>query len=473
MHARPLRGHLLLSCGACLLGACGGSPFTSGSDAGGSDATSDGGRPETTGTDAAADGLGDTGADGLAEAAVEGGADTGADADSEAGVDAGHDSGVDAAVEAAADAGVEAATDAGPGDAAHADAATDAGADGAADASDGAVVSPNVVFVTAQSFTGAMGGLAGLDGACQTAAKAAGLPGPFIALASSSTTGAASRVAGARGWVRTDGKPVADTASQLTSGKLAYPIDLDEHGQLVDAPPWVVATGTTSGGTPYPGQTCADWTSATSTDTFIGNEVGTEGDLFSYTEGSCGQPFRLVCLQTSQVAPVSVAKVSGRHAFLSGPYAPGGGLAAADARCQADATSASLSGTYMALLATSTASAASRFDTTGAPWVRPDGVPVFAQASDLSTLTMVAPPCVDAFGVLWTFDAAVWTGASSVSSAGSLTTTCQDWSSSASADMGSTGLSGFMQINGVTWFRANGSVACSTTGYARLVCLEK
>jgi hypothetical protein len=234
-----------------------------------------------------------------------------------------------------------------------------------------------------------------------------------------------------------------------------------------------VATGTTSGGTPYPGQTCADWTSSTSTDTFIGNELGTEGDLFSYTEGSCGQPFRLVCLQTSQVAAVSVVKATGRHAFLSSAFAPGGGLAAADARCQADATSASLPGTYLALLATSTASAASRFDVTGPAWVRPDGVPVFAQASDLTALTMVAPPCVDATGTFWTFDAPVWTGGSAVSTAGSLATTCQDWASSASTDMGSTGLSGFMQVNGVTWFRANGSVACSTTGLAHLVCLEK
>ena len=74
-----------------------------------------------------------------------------------------------------------------------------------------------------------------------------------------------------------------------------------------------------------------------------------------------------------------------------------GGLAGADAICQARAQAGGLAGTYRAWLSTSTASAFSRLGTASG-WVRPDGKPVFDSRADLTTPRMFHPIRIDERG---------------------------------------------------------------------------
>ena len=70
-----------------------------------------------------------------------------------------------------------------------------------------------------------------------SAAQAAGLSGTFVALLSTSTVDAKSRLGTARGWVRTDGKPFADRQEDLfrsnCGSALYYPPRLDEFGNIL------------------------------------------------------------------------------------------------------------------------------------------------------------------------------------------------------------------------------------------------
>src|SRR5262245_23472284 len=82
------------------------------------------------------------------------------------------------------------------------DVSSDVSSDGA---SDGATARPNVAFVTRGVYSGALGGLSGADGICQTAAISAGLPGTFVAWLSTSTVNARDRFAASHGWIGTNG----------------------------------------------------------------------------------------------------------------------------------------------------------------------------------------------------------------------------------------------------------------------------
>src|SRR4051812_9068951 len=63
----------------------------------------------------------------------------------------------------------------------------------------------NVAFVTSGVFSGNLGGVAGADAACTAAAQAGNRSGTFVAFVSSTGENAIARLAGSRGWMRTDG----------------------------------------------------------------------------------------------------------------------------------------------------------------------------------------------------------------------------------------------------------------------------
>src|SRR5262245_32537060 len=82
-------------------------------------------------------------------------------------------------------------------------------ADQVPDAADAAPISANIVFITSGPVVpGNLGGLGGADLVCQNHAMSAHLPGHYIAWLSTHTDDARARLtnAGARGWVRVDGK---------------------------------------------------------------------------------------------------------------------------------------------------------------------------------------------------------------------------------------------------------------------------
>jgi hypothetical protein len=273
-------------------------------------------------------------------------------------------------------------------------------------------------------------------------AIAASLPtGTYKAWLSTSTVSAVSRLGTARGFVRVDKAPIADQISDLTSGKILNPIDLDEAGHNDSFPANSdVWTGSTNDGTLGSTGTCNDWTSTSGS--VFGETGHFDGGPTVWSDISGGSSCdnaaqnHLYCFDTSHNSQLIVTSVPGRLAFVTvGLFDPSTGLSGADALCQSEATAASLpgAGSFKALLSTSTASAASRFDMTAmsAPFVRPDGIKI-ADAPTLASGSISSGIWQFADGSYFTgFDKFVWTGSTVPNTTGALTDTCSDWTSKA------------------------------------------
>lgn len=130
-----------------------------------------------------------------------------------------------------------------------------------------------IVFVTSETFTGNLGGIAGADAKCQALADAAGLDGAFRTWLSDTSSSPAADPTFYKHdgpYVRVDGVKVAQNWEDLTDGTLLAQIEVDETG----AHPYrqngnpsrsmVFTHGNAHGeGTATaPDQTCMDWTSA-------------------------------------------------------------------------------------------------------------------------------------------------------------------------------------------------------------------
>jgi hypothetical protein len=285
----------------------------------------------------------------------------------------------------------------------------------------------NFIFVTAETFpVTALTPLSAADALCAQSAATAGLPGTYVAWLSTSAVNAKDRLGSARGWVRPDGNPFADTQSDMRSGRIFFPPYLTAKGRPTEE--WV-ATGTTDQGIADP-QTCNDYTS-TSGNLKAGDTRETTSNWTYFGAHDFGFPcsnkFPIYCFGTDRQKPVTVTPQPGRLAFLSTlSWQSGGGLTSADASCQTDAMSAGKSGTFKALLATSGASAASRFDAAGMPWVRVDGIPIAAPGTSPFDDGLQVPLNVTAAGSYRGFD---WiaTGADAPNVMGSVGSTCNDW----------------------------------------------
>ncbi len=314
---------------------------------------------------------------------------------------------------------------------------------------------PNRVFISSVSYDGNFGGVAGADMKCNQLAVAAGLTGTYAAMLSDTTTGWLAHLGSARGFVRTDGEPLADRATELDDA-IRYAVRLDESGNDVGVlTRWVCHYGNT--GT----NRCADWTSALSTDT--ASVVSSVQSLRLDSGGAsatCDTSRRLMCAGIErQVTLAPIAEV-GRFAFVSTTlWSPDTGIAAADAVCQADADASSTPGSYRALLATSTASALSRFDLAGTRWVRRDGVAMLPSTAQWATAAL--------------FDAAPVEGTSAIGyqliitgtrSLGQVATgnNCGDWSSTSGS------------MDGLwTWDATTSMVTGVPCGARRIYCLQQ
>ena len=306
----------------------------------------------------------------------------------------------------------------------------------------------NVVFVTSQIYDGSINGtgLRGADSACQMLANKAGLPtGTYKAWLSTSRVDAVSRLGSARAFVRVDGAPIADQVSDLTSGKILNPIDLDESGNdISEAQSSDVWTGSTNAGTSSPYGNCNDWTSISRK--AFGESGHFDGGPAQWSDDNSAfgcndnEQLHLYCFDTSHAEPLTYTPVSGRVAFASKTdFDPSTGIATADKICQTEASSAGLvnADTFMALLSTSTVSAASRFDMTmgSKPFVRPDGIKI-ADAPSLAMGAISSGIWQYADGTYSTvFDQNPATGSTAPNLTGNLTDTCDDWSSEASTEI--------------------------------------
>ena len=255
---------------------------------------------------------------------------------------------------------------------------------------------------------------------------------------------------------------------------MRYPPSLDESGHAVAADALVV-TGTTSAGEAAiaqnegEGGTCEGWTATTGL-ALAGYAWSGCGIWTSGAAVACdGTAAHLYCFGTDHQAASTRPGAQGRLAFVTAETYRGLTVAEADGHCAAEAAAAGRSGSFRALLATSTAAAISRFSTSGAPWVRPDGVAIVAQAADLRHGTLLAPIALTAAGTSIGPWSGVHTGASTPDATGSILGTCRDWASTdlyLHFDAGEP-----LLANSQFFYRDAYNLPCNTP--ARYYCLEQ
>jgi hypothetical protein len=331
------------------------------------------------------------------------------------------------------------------------------------------------MFVTSTSvIPGKLAGVAGADTECASRALMANLPGSYRAWLDSSAGPASTRV-GSGGWVRVDGRPFARNIATLgVSGNqvVYYPPRINELGNDVGPAHMLVATGGNPGGSTV-GSYCNDYNGSgalSAGDAIAGS--GTWADNQVMPNG-CLTALRLYCFRTD-LLPVDITPppVPGRHVFVTASaWQPSGNIAKADAFCQTDAKAAGLPNynTFVALLATSTASMLSRLHTGGAPWKRVDDVFAFRSPDDLVASNLLAPIDLVADGSFYS-DFNFWSGASRPESASSGDVSCQDWSTSsvmAHGLYGDANLSG-----GPDWFVGSGNTFTCDKTDVHLLCAE-
>ncbi len=295
----------------------------------------------------------------------------------------------------------------------------------------GGDVDGNIVFVTSTSHVaGDLGGQAGADAICNARAAEAGLAGIYVAWLSDAQTNAIDKLGTARGWVRTDGKPVVADAADLVAQRFYYPIIYNELGNTV-ALGSLVLTATTSDGqaADSTGLYCGNWTDATDANTnFPAGRIGGGARYWTeYTGLGCAAEGHLFCFGVDQQHDLEFVPQPGRLAFTArAGLTADAGRAAADAQCQQVADAAGHSGTFLAALAVPGESAADRFDLGGEPWVRLDGIPLFPDSEPMGNV-LQAPILYDADGSMLAYSL-VWAGATGPQVAGATGTTCNGWS---------------------------------------------
>ena len=176
-----------------------------------------------------------------------------------------------------------------------------AGGRGAAGGSDGGMGGSDPgpgyrrAFVTAASFTGAMGGLDGADEACDDAAANLG-GGGWRAWLSDGSAVADQRLSDVGPWLSLDGTTtIATSLSDLANGP-TNPLQEDELGLPVTGQAW---TGTSyNGNAVASADHCVGWQSPNGGQYGLVGGIGELGVGFTdFDSKACSQPAHLYCLE--------------------------------------------------------------------------------------------------------------------------------------------------------------------------------
>jgi hypothetical protein len=297
-------------------------------------------------------------------------------------------------------------------------------------------VGPNVIFATSETFTGDFGGIVAADAACRAAASAGNLSGNFIAVLSDGTTLPTKRFQQANGWVMPSGAPVADSLTDLGNGTAFGAITQNEKG-LEGNGTTRIWTGATSGGYGSSDQLCNGWTVASATKYLYSGDTLYSPSLFADSTSagstSCAEAARFLCAEASQkvnVRPVPVQSM--KFVFVSkATLSTLQGRLAADKQCKVEANLAGLEGEFASLLGNLTSSAISRFDK-NAIYYRTDGVV-------LGTLGVPSAAINRGADYRKVIQSAVW--GTNLGENPSFMTSCRNWSSNSSTDVGNVGYS--------------------------------
>ena len=344
----------------------------------------------------------------------------------------------------------------------------------------GAIFTPaNVAFVTSTARpVASFGGVAGADALCVERARAANLDGQdWKAWLATSTISPRMRFAGARGWVRPDGKPFADAIEDLTAqtnrGRVFYyPMRLDENGR--DIPSGNIAACTIDGtffcnSSPVCGPTGLEYTA--NVGALCWGRTDHSWELAGTCGSACGMAMHVVCLGTdykARVGPPPPAPAGAKLAFVAATLGGSATVAGADALCASEARNAALGGAFQALVAPTGATAASRFDLAAGPYHRPDGMLIAATASDLFMGRITAPIVQSARGRYADSTNGVITGARTPFEVGSDANNCRNWGSAAPGDRMIVGAPFGTGSN----FFNDGTASCSVDYYG-VLCLQK
>lgn len=166
------------------------------------------------------------------------------------------------------------------------------------------------------------------------------------------------------------------------------------------------------------------------------------------------------------------------------PYDAFGGLAGADAKCQASADAASLGGTFMAWLSTSTTSAADRLVHAGVPYTRVDGTLIASDWADLTDGALSASILTTESGlpvpIVFPEYGRAWTGTNETGvtqtgcAGGGFGCTCNDWQTTLDKVYTNPGLPDFSNFS---WTGPNGGgMWCQkldASGGLGLYCVEQ
>lgn len=188
-------------------------------------------------------------------------------------------------------------------------------------------------FVTSATGTGNLGGVAGADAMCASAATAAGLGGSWLALVAPANTdgnGPASRAPWNWTSLRNMNNAVIATSfNDLVDGTISAPINRTAANILSTATyAWVgasTATGLNASTSGASGNTCSLWSSAAVANTYRGSIHSTTGHFYDGGSVSCAGSYPVYCIQDpgaglADTNPADVGLVPG-VAFSSGAAA--------------------------------------------------------------------------------------------------------------------------------------------------------
>lgn len=294
----------------------------------------------------------------------------------------------------------------------------------------------NLIFTTMATYQTNLGGTAPYDSACNVVATAAGINNSagdaYVALISDDHSNVLTRLGAARGWVRLDGKPFADTKTALfTNNQVFYPIIFQEDGQPHNGNGLI--SGTNPDGTAAPAN-CQNWTSTVDDGNII-SCGDADGGPFAWTSGSgsrCGLAAPLICMGKAKSAAVSVPAPSGpgRKVWLTSTQFMPNSTTTPDAQCQA-ARPAGVT-TAAAIISTTSRIAATVLDP-ATTYYRLDGVPVGTGADIAGVMPNVLNhPIASGIwqsedGLYPIFNADAWTGSFALNVVGTAITTCGNW----------------------------------------------
>lgn len=264
---------------------------------------------------------------------------------------------------------------------------------------------------------------------CAAHAADAGLPGTYLAFIGSTPTSynptGAANIGRARGWLRVDGKPAFDQLRNNAISNPLYPLVLTERGDPIPTGPAQprVLTGMTTSGVSI--HHCSNYTSMGPADLTVG-APSMGGQLWADLgwAHACFGTYRLACFGVDRQVPVRIDRAEPtRLVFVSSAWEVDGGVAEADALCDAEAAAVhQASGTFNAFLfRPPAADPRTRLNgLSSVPWARPDGVIVVPDVSTfLADAIDIAAPLTNQPGAYF------WVGSSQ--------NHCSSWTSASGA----------------------------------------